>query len=88
VHACEAISQIPEIFELIENGDFLANVIYMTGSAKTDDFTKESKRRRELEAAAEAAAEDAIDAAIEAAAADAGAALKMLRLLLKSLQNE
>jgi hypothetical protein len=60
VHACEAISQIPEIFELIERW-FLANVIYMTGSAKTDAFTKESKRR--LEAAAEAAA--------DAAAADA-----------------
>lgn len=67
VHACEAISQIPDIFELIEDGRFLANVIYMTGSDKTNRFyEKIEEKAEELDAAAEAAAEaDAEEAAIE-----------------------
>jgi hypothetical protein len=47
VHACEAISQIPEIFELIESDGFFVPIfVLMSGSAKTEAFYEKSKRRR------------------------------------------
>lgn len=74
VHACEAVAQVPLIYELIENDEIAAEVTCITGSEKTRAFYSKIE---ELEAAAEAAAEDAIAAAIEAAAAaDAGAAIE------------